>query len=528
MDARNYTKAAINESRKSRKGETTSRVKALAKAAKKREELEKKNQEAKEESKAKKKDQGKAKKKDEGKAKKKDEDKAKKKDEDKLNKEPVNVVDRKRRRVQYKQQILKHLNNLECAKRNVMKLLYDKSSDKFTIQVLYEDVVVILTKNLVRFLGFYKDTVFFHGSLTAPIAFDNHATKFMKIKDKIYLYDITNMEYETFNLTPSSTDRAERFAEIPIPIDDSKLSDKAKESPIEQYKFTMKINFKYFQAVVASETPIKQEHLKAYKKFALFSLDAETRKTLKLQPYSLFEIKLDDYKKTFGGVYEGLANRLQCMNGIAAKDLSVLELDQLRLKQMKITFYSLTAKEFKPYHRPTSRKRIVIDLSKSNIVGNAADSLNPVTTVSPIYHFSYDKSIQRFQLQVFPGHCLKLSESLASKLGFMNNYDKFFLESKVIAERFPNIKQAIREIYVYTNIIEPVFVGDVKAPLLLVCPFHNNEDSVHLQFTNPTYKKLNRKTFQKIDIGMYDAYGDLLRFSAGQTVFNLHFRKVPS
>ena len=104
----------------------------------------------------------------------------------------------------------------------------------------------------------------------------------------------------------------------------------------------------------------------------------------------------------------------------------MLELDQLRLRRMKINFYCLTAKEFKPYHRPTSRKRIVIDFSKSNIVGEVADSLNPVTTVPPIYPFSYDRSIQRFQLQVFPGHCLKLSKSLASKLGFMNNYDNFF------------------------------------------------------------------------------------------------------
>ena len=73
--------------------------KARAKAAKKREELEKKNQEAKEE--------GKGKKKDEGKAKKQDEDRAKKKDEDNLNKEPVNMADRKRRRVQYKQKNFK-------------------------------------------------------------------------------------------------------------------------------------------------------------------------------------------------------------------------------------------------------------------------------------------------------------------------------------------------------------------------------------------------------------------------------------
>ena len=50
----------------------------------------------------------------------------------------------------------------------------------------------------------------------------------MKVKDKIYLYDISNMENETFYLTPSSTDRAEYFAEIPIPIDDSKLSDKGR------------------------------------------------------------------------------------------------------------------------------------------------------------------------------------------------------------------------------------------------------------------------------------------------------------
>ena len=414
-------------------------------------------------------------------------------------------------------------------KRNLVKFNLKKDYSKFIIDVLKEDILVVLTKSLTRFLGFYKNTVFFHGSHTAPISFFHSREGFknrMSGRDKMYLYDIRNMERQTFDLKPSTTETSSFSAEIPIKIDESKLSDEAKETLTDDYKFTMKIILKDSLASVTSKTPIKQEHIKAYRRFAVYSFDEATTKFLQLQPYSLFEMDLDGYKKSFNGDFNDLVGRLRSTKGKAIRHLTSTELSKLRLTQMKITLYSLAAKDLSPIPRPNTQKKILINgLSKVDILEKVPDSLN-VETLPPVYQFSYDKSMQRFQLQVFPGYCLKLSKSLASKLGFVISHNGFILESKLIAEKFPNIKRIMQELYVYTNIIESVFVGDIKAPLLLVCPFKKDQDPAFIEFMNPSYKKLNRKTFQKIDVGIYDAYGDLLRFSGGQTVFNLHFRKV--
>ena len=47
----------------------------------------------------------------------------------------------------------------------------------------------------------------------------------MKVKDRTYLYEIRNMEKETFDLKPSTTETSSFSAETPIKIDESKLSD---------------------------------------------------------------------------------------------------------------------------------------------------------------------------------------------------------------------------------------------------------------------------------------------------------------
>ena len=87
----------------------------------------------------------------------------------------------------------------------------------------------------------------------------------------------------------------------------------------------------------------------------------------------------------------------------------------------------------------------------------------------------------------------------------------------------------ISTLYVYTNIIETVYIGDVQAPLLLTCPYKGkyDKDIIHqLEFLNPTYVPLNRSKLLKIDISIHDDTGAEVPFLFGRTVISLRFRKI--
>ena len=74
--------------------------------------------------------------------------------------------------------------------------------------------------------------------------------------------------------------------------------------------------------------------------------------------------------------------------------------------------------------------------------------------------------------------------------------------------------------YVYTNIIDSVYVVDDKAHLLLTRLFKRKceQDIVYqMEFLNPTYVPLNMKTISQINVCIYDDAGTLISFLYGKT-----------
>ena len=145
------------------------------------------------------------------------------------------------------------------------------------------------------------------------------------------------------------------------------------------------------------------------------------------------------------------------------------------------------------------------------------------------YKFHFDKIQQRFTLTLGSEYGLHLNKSLASILGF--EFDPNLIydpNTKVTAPEFPVLNRGITALYVYTNIIQSVYIGDVQAPLLLTCPFKNKDskDDVHqLEFLNPYYVPLNRSVVNQIDIAIYDDSGSLIPFLYGKTKLSLDFRR---
>ena len=430
------------------------------------------------------------------------------------------------------------LNELNKSVKDIIEFQFGKDSQfkrRFTIEVKKENILVMLTNDLAKFLGFPKLTGFFHGKIYATQDFDISYKEKVEATAKIFYLDILNMQTESIEPLPPSNEPRDRHAlhyDIPYSFDKTKLSAEAVESIPNDYKFTLKINFKHKRFLLSTETPLKEEHRQHYETFILFTFDDKTMNEYGFKKYFVFEYDFDGHRKKMVGKFNKLRHDLQVNNWKMPK-LSAKVIKQLRLSRPKLVIYKIQARQFSLYQR--FLRKWTVDISERvNSPTKHISALNPtdiaIFAKNPAT-FTFDEVKNRFTVKIHKDYSIKLSPSLAWKLGFtdacsIEQCD--FITQTVTAKHFPIFYREIHELYVYSNIIEASYVGDVQAPLLLLCPFRRNKEAalIHLEFQNPTYKKLNRNTFQQIEIGIYDAYGKPINFTHGRTVVNLHFRKV--
>jgi hypothetical protein len=83
-----------------------------------------------------------------------------------------------------------------------------------------------------------------------------------------------------------------------------------------------------------------------------------------------------------------------------------------------------------------------------------------------------------------------------------------------------------RLMYVYSDIVSPYLVGDVKVPLLrVVTPKGKRDEMSNVSFTNPYYLPVARHGFDTIEININNELGEPMSFTGGKSVAILHFRK---
>jgi hypothetical protein len=81
------------------------------------------------------------------------------------------------------------------------------------------------------------------------------------------------------------------------------------------------------------------------------------------------------------------------------------------------------------------------------------------------------------------------------------------------------------QVFVYTDLIQPQFVGDTKAPLLrIVAMSDTNHGKVQsTAFQNVHYLPLAKYAFDTIEILLKDHAGENLPFATGTLTVTLHF-----
>ena len=95
--------------------------------------------------------------------------------------------------------------------------------------------------------------------------------------------------------------------------------------------------------------------------------------------------------------------------------------------------------------------------------------------------------------------------------------------------RIPKLFTNQNQMFIYSNIVEPVIVGDVNVPLLksVWLDKYEEDELVQIIVRNPMYLPISTSCINNIEINIRDDVGQLINFAQdAKTHLTLHFRKV--
>lgn len=159
---------------------------------------------------------------------------------------------------------------------------------------------------------------------------------------------------------------------------------------------------------------------------------------------------------------------------------------------------------------------------KEYIVENCSEIFKVVKLENNFFRFIAHSNVYK----------VKFDQSLRYSLGIANfEYSKKGIKDLVIiASTRAKLEKTSRHMYVYTSMIEPIIVGNVKAPLLksiwLEDKFETS-DVVFIAMEHPMYLPVASTRINNIEINIRDDSGRFINF-AKDTVLSLtvHLRKV--
>lgn len=93
-----------------------------------------------------------------------------------------------------------------------------------------------------------------------------------------------------------------------------------------------------------------------------------------------------------------------------------------------------------------------------------------------------------------------------------------------------DLNTAHNQLYVYSDVADYTFVGDVTAPILRVIPFKTIKDAhhVHQEFLNLHYVPVAKSFIDQVHVSIKGDTGEDILFLTGKTLIKLHFRHKQS
>ena len=434
-----------------------------------------------------------------------------------------------------KKEMQKHLLNtintcLGAETSKIVKAQISEGSEKFILHVYIDELAIMMTKATSQFLGYKKQTTFLKGTTWSWSSIQMNLLP--ETNFNLYILDYSYLEKQKYvAIKVKNYDDNTYFYRASIPKQENSdydlqldiIPEKGIVALYEMYPIEMKMK------TTTDNTFEHTHHLKhtLSKSIAFIEFDKLIRADLEMQSmYSVnsdFEVKYKQLQVT-----TSKAKVFEDESYHSASEVGDFE-NFIGRQVIEVSVYYKKIRKFRTQIKaePTH----MFDVSSKAELKHPRDILKPLNIHAKLYDytFTYDIHLQRFKLRVGNKHPMKLSKTLASILGFDKGVDNYFWTNTVsTATDFPTLTRAITALYVYSNIVDSVYVGDVKAPLLLTCPFTKADAfNVVLQqeFQHPCYVPLNRSRVQQIDIAIYDDAGELVPFVYGKTKLTLDFRR---
>jgi len=150
------------------------------------------------------------------------------------------------------------------------------------------------------------------------------------------------------------------------------------------------------------------------------------------------------------------------------------------------------------------------------------DELNKIT---PWIEFTYSNTVKIKTTDNI--QAIRFSPMLALQLGFEPSINILKLGA-IQKQPYLGIGYP-QQVFVYTDLIQPQYVGDTKAPLLrIVAMTDTNHGRVQtITFQNVHYFPLSKLSFDTIEILLKDHAGRNLPFASGTLTVTLHFTRLP-
>ncbi|KAL3116358.1 hypothetical protein niasHT_002441 [Heterodera trifolii] len=185
---------------------------------------------------------------------------------------------------------------------------------------------------------------------------------------------------------------------------------------------------------------------------------------------------------------------------LSDKNLTVL--DELCMTKLNAEIKNLTEEE-----------RALLEATKE--MGTEA-WIQAYREIRLVCQFNYDVHRNRFVLNTDPRYVKKVevSPQLAYILGFNNTE---FMQAENEARFMPDMSGGVSSFHVYTpDLIEPMMIGDVTAPVLRIVTIRGNPDQViEEQFFAIQYHKILLKEVSEILIEVRTNSGSLMPFQYG-------------
>ncbi|MEW8546517.1 MAG: hypothetical protein AB2693_23630, partial [Candidatus Thiodiazotropha sp.] len=149
---------------------------------------------------------------------------------------------------------------------------------------------------------------------------------------------------------------------------------------------------------------------------------------------------------------------------------------------------------------------------------NAAISITYVKSTNRLKVVAQDPNQVRIRFPASLGEALGVNPSMSEKpIGNERHAFKYGVDLNRLHNR----------LYVYSDVVDYTYLGDVTAPILRVVPFEPSKRSQqsHTEFVNMHYVPVAKSYIDQVHVSIKGDTGKDIQFSSGKTLIKLHFRR---